>query len=146
AEAEEEEEEEDDLEFDEENGEVKEKPEPSPAPEARTLPEVYAGELMVDMLRLALALDYFEFANEEAVAWRIDKENKRLIPSISAGKMGLGLPSYQAFHWKKSDFDQSAPKAINYIAGRDGRIYESRENEHLQVMVATRIVPALEDV
>ncbi|CAG7651434.1 hypothetical protein PAECIP111802_04963 [Paenibacillus allorhizosphaerae] len=138
--------EEDDLEFNEEEGEVvQKKPEPQRATETK-IPEVQEGELTVDMLRLTLALDYFEFANEEAVAWRVDKENKRLTPSISAGKMGNNFPAYQAFHWKLSEFEKAPSKPINYVAGRDGRLYEIRENAHLKVTVAARMVPALESV
>ncbi|MDQ0896401.1 MULTISPECIES: Mov34/MPN/PAD-1 family protein [unclassified Paenibacillus] len=141
-----EDEEEDDLEVDEDNDEVVvKKPQPQTSTETK-IPEVQEGELTVDMLRLALALDYFEFANEEAVAWRVDKENKRLTPSISAGKMGNSFPAYQAFHWKLSEFEKAPSKPINYVAGRDGRLYEVRENKHLKVTVAAQVVPTLENV
>lgn len=141
-----EEEEDEELEVDEENDEVVQKKSNPPSTKEPKIPEVQEGELSVDMLRLALALDYFEFANEEAVAWRIDKENKRLTPSISAGKMGNSFPAYQAFHWKLSDYEKAPLKPINYVAGKDGRIYEVRENKHLRVTVAAGVVPALENV
>jgi PRTRC genetic system protein A len=129
--------EEDDMEFDEESSEMKrKKPESESTPTAPQIPEVQEGELTVDMIRLALSLEYYEFGNEESVTWRVDKVQKRLIPSITAGKMGQVLPDYKGYHWGLGQYlSEEGKKAINYVASGDGMLYEVRETDHLRIAV-----------
>jgi hypothetical protein len=78
----------DDMEFDEDKGEMVKKSVTTEVVSAPDTFEIQDGDLTIDMLRQSLALDYFEFASEEGVNWRVDKNEKRLYPTISAGKMG----------------------------------------------------------
>ena len=104
---------------------------PAKDPKEPVVPEVQDGELTIDMIRQAFSLRYMEFANEETVNWRVDKENRRLIPTISAAKNNAD--SHTGLFWDWSDYLIAENKPFSFVASSDGRIYEIRENNHLRI-------------
>lgn len=136
----------DDLEVDEETGIVGEK-KAAEADEPEPKQELMDGDLTIAMIGQALAYEYHEFATPEAVSWRVDKENKALIPAITNGKWGMPDTYTKGFYWFLSDMRKAErPKPISIIAGCDGHLYECRENPFMQVVRPAARIRELNDV
>ncbi|MGI2295556.1 Mov34/MPN/PAD-1 family protein [Paenibacillus sp. GXUN7292] len=145
-----EEEDETELEIDEESGEVKESTSTEVEPKKDNKPEVELldGDLIVSMVEQAMALEFFEFATPGAIEWRVFRDDKRLIPYVSNGKNSSGISSaMKRYYWKYSSFheDQQKP-AISIVAGRNGKVYDVRENAMMRVATPVRELRDLDDV
>ena len=137
------------LDVDEESGEVIERKAVEVQGHAKPITPVEFpdGDLTIEMIRESLSIDYWEFDNQESVNWRVDRKNKRIYPSISAGKFGAVIGT-KGFFWKRTDYENELTEkgSINIIAGMGGKLYEVRENPYLRVTVEEPFIRELEDM
>lgn len=135
------------LEIDEESGEVRESSSKEAEPKQdnkQPESELLDGDLIVSMVEQAMALEFFEFATPGAIEWRVFRDEKRLIPYVSNGKNSFAM---KKFYWKYSAFhaDQEKP-AISIVTGRNGKVYDVRENAMMRVAAPVQELRDLDDV